>query len=72
MKSLGVGIALCFLLVLIMSCVRETTAPSAVGVATGLYGVSRFIDEEAGVVCWVYAGGRAGIGCLPLSQTRLQ
>lgn len=35
--------------------------------------VTRFVDEEAGVVCWmqtrVYSGG---IGCLPLSETNLR
>lgn len=31
-------------------------------------GISRFIDDEAGVVCWVYY---YGISCLSISQTRL-
>jgi len=31
--------------------------------------VRRVVDQEAGVACWVYA--RAGISCLPLSQTTL-
>ncbi len=32
----------------------------------------RFIDEEAGVVCWVYKAGYAGgISCLSIEQTRL-
>lgn len=36
------------------------------------YGVVRFIDEEAGVVCWlsdVYYGN--DISCLPISETLL-
>ena len=34
--------------------------------------VIRFIDEEAGVVCWLYRADRsAGLSCLPLSQTKL-
>ena len=38
---------------------------------TGL-GISRWVDEEAGVVCWVYSGFyKGGISCLPLSDTRL-
>ena len=36
------------------------------------YGVFRFIDHEAGVVCWVYKGSeKGGISCLPLGETRL-
>ena len=35
--------------------------------------VRRFIDHDAGAVCWVYKGGFAGgIHCLPLEQTRLR
>ncbi len=30
--------------------------------------VHRYVDEEAGVVCWVY---EYGIDCLPIEQTRL-
>ncbi len=34
-------------------------------------GVSRFEDDEAGVVCWVYSGGyKGGISCLPIEDTR--
>lgn len=32
-----------------------------------VYG-SRFIDEEAGVVCYIYSG----ISCLPISETLLE
>lgn len=38
-------------------------------VFTGLGRVVRFIDEEAGIVCWVY--GNYSIDCLPINQTRL-
>lgn len=31
------------------------------------YGVSRFEDQEAGVICWIYNQG--GISCLPIEQT---
>ena len=35
--------------------------------------VERFIDRDAGVVCWVYRGyKKGGIHCLPLEQTRLR
>jgi len=34
--------------------------------------VFRYIDEEAGVVCWIYSDGyRGGISCLPLVETNL-
>jgi len=34
--------------------------------------VSRFIDNEADVVCWIYrAGYKGGISCLPISETSL-
>jgi hypothetical protein len=33
---------------------------------------NRFIDEEAGVVCWcVYDGTIGGLSCLSLSSTKL-
>lgn len=32
-------------------------------------GVCRFVDTDAGVVCWAYGPG--GISCLPLKDTRL-
>jgi hypothetical protein len=36
------------------------------------YGISRHVDEEAGVVCWVYTSyQRGGIDCLPISDTKL-
>jgi hypothetical protein len=31
--------------------------------------VNRFIDKEAGVVCWTHF--QYGISCLPLSETKL-
>lgn len=35
--------------------------------------ITRSIDREAGVVCWVYANGyQGGISCLPLSETTLE
>lgn len=39
-------------------------------------GVYRFIDNEAGVVCWIYLNSvdnadRGGISCLPINYTRL-
>ena len=50
-------------------------APDVVWVltdASARYGAYRFIDHQAGVVCWVYANyGKGGISCLPLIETRL-
>jgi hypothetical protein len=34
--------------------------------------ITRHMDEEAGVVCWVYSNGyQGGISCLPIGDTRL-
>ena len=35
--------------------------------------ILRFVDNEAGVVCWYYNGSRVGtaLSCLPKSQTTL-
>ena len=36
-------------------------------------GVNRFVDDEAGVACWVYAAyNKGGISCLPIGETRLR
>ena len=36
------------------------------------YGVTRYIDSEAGVVCWIFTGyQKAGMDCMPLSDTTL-
>lgn len=36
-------------------------------------GWSRFVDDEAGVVCWWYKSGYGGgLSCLPLSETNLE
>ena len=33
--------------------------------------IERFIDDEAGVVCWRYKNN-GGISCLPISDTKLR
>jgi hypothetical protein len=41
----------------------------------GGFNVTRFVDAEAGVVCWVFSpgqGGGGGISCLPIDQTKLE
>ncbi len=35
------------------------------------YNIERFIDLEAGVVCYARNDYRAGISCLPIEETRL-
>lgn len=34
--------------------------------------IERYVDEEAGVVCWLYAGYQGGLSCLPIDQTDLK
>lgn len=59
-------ILLSLLLVLLISC-----APADTSQSTYLHsGVCRVIDEEAGVVCWLYY--QNGISCLPISETDLE
>lgn len=47
-------------------------APRGVGVPGY---IDRFIDSEAGVVCWMFTlgggVGQGGMSCLPLDQTQL-
>lgn len=54
---------------------EEPTANVYVEYPLSSLGVTRFIDEEAQVVCWTYSDtvpeGR-GISCLPLDQTALE
>ena len=33
--------------------------------------VYRYIDREAGVVCWIYENRGGGIDCMPISETLL-
>lgn len=36
-------------------------------------GITRYIDKDADVVCWIYyAWKQGGISCLPLSSTKLK
>ena len=52
----------------------ETGAEQTIvtGSSGGLFTVSRIIDEEAKVVCWVFTGYyKGGISCLPLNETGL-
>jgi hypothetical protein len=53
----------------VVSCAPTPTPQDSVGWRNMDNGVWRYVDKEAGVVCW----GRYsyGISCLPLSQTKL-
>lgn len=62
----------CVLVVLMLAgCVPTGVEPETIS-SDAMRSVRRYVDVEAGVVCWTYKSGYAGgISCLPLSQTRL-
>ena len=65
---LGLSVVVLWLVTGCQPKVIESRSPS---VNLG-YAISRYVDEEAGVVCWVYgvtSGG--GLSCLPIADTRL-
>jgi uncharacterized lipoprotein NlpE involved in copper resistance len=37
----------------------------------GWIAVSRIVDTEAGIVCWVSSGSGTGIDCMPIAETTL-
>jgi len=56
---------------LLAGCQPKLIEPVEPGVNLG-YNISRYVDAEAGVVCWVYnASYSGGLACLPISDTRL-
>ena len=62
---------LILLVVLLLVVLGLSGCGSASGDYTGS-GVQRYIDNEAGVVCWVYtAPYRGGLDCMPLNETLL-
>lgn len=62
-------VVLCLLL--FVSCVPPHE--DVVDVPVGYNTAQRFVDEEAGVVCWTYIfSAGAGMSCLPINQTRLE
>ena len=62
-------------LVLLVVCLVVILCLSGCGSPSGDYtgnSVERYIDKEAGVVCWVYtAPYRGGLDCMPLNETLL-
>ena len=73
MKWLLVAVMLLAVLLIGSSCETSVQEP---GVSDSIHlssSVSRFVDLDAGVVCWIYEGNeRGGISCLPIDQTRLR
>lgn len=60
-----------FAMVPLAGCAPHVIVPVEPGVNSG-HNISRYVDAEAGVVCWVYNPGQAGgISCLPIAETRL-
>jgi len=59
-----------FLALTMSGCAARTATDAP---ATDLpYGVNRFVDAEADVVCWRFnAGYSGGLSCLPLGDTAL-
>jgi hypothetical protein len=65
---------------MLVSCALQPTMPEPTPESNLVYrdafydmNVLRFVDREAGVVCWVIRGSqKGGISCLPLEQTRLE
>jgi hypothetical protein len=64
---------LILLVVLISGCgIRVEKIDSVIPYHKGIAGIERYMDNEYGVVCWVYKSGYAGgISCLPISDTLL-
>lgn len=52
---------------------QEEPGNTVTAVSTGIdQVVFRVVDDDAGVVCWLYSGiSKGGISCLPKSSTRL-
>lgn len=60
-------LALGIVVALIGSCTTPDYRPEGSSIPSGS---NRFIDEEAGVVCWTH--GAQGIDCLPIESTKLK
>ena len=63
-------ILLALLATLLVRCTPPESTTQSIGIG---HGVSRFIDKEAQIVCYVLEGFyRGGISCLPISETTLE
>lgn len=61
-------LVLALALVLIVGC--APAMPDDVELVSNNIPIRRYVDEEAGVVCWMYYSN--GISCLPVDQTKLE
>lgn len=68
---MGVIVALIGVLIVVSSCAAPNTNGygESPRILTSDASVRRWIDREAGVVCWIYTN--SGISCLPLAQTSI-
>lgn len=65
-----------FLTILVFTLLFVSCVPSENGsnsnIIEGATNLYREIDEDAGVVCWIYSGYQSGgIDCMPISETLL-
>lgn len=64
-----VGITSAIIVLVVIAIIAIGGYALATGEDNGLpSGVTRFVDQEAGVVCWVYSDQ---MSCLPVEETRL-
>lgn len=73
-------IVVALMMILLTGCKQDTDVNNEnIGnaVVTDIYstlsgGVSRVVDYDAGVVCYIYCGiEKGGISCIPISYTKL-
>ena len=65
-------IARVLLLVLVLAaCEPSGEKPKQAEVGYIGNSVYRYVDKEAGVVCWRICSGGCGIDCLPINETEL-
>lgn len=58
----------------ILSILLSSCAPSQTFDGTEVTrNIFRYVDDEAGVVCWIYGGyQKGGIDCMPIGETALR
>lgn len=63
--SVWIGVTAIIIVLVMVTFVFASCAPAR----SGDQSVKRYIDDDAGVVCWTYVPG--GIDCMPISDTGL-